>query len=310
MLHSCEPGVTTTGASAIVVNYNGGATLRDLVVSLAAGPALDGIIIVDNASSDTSLDFLGRGEFSGANIRLVKNSGNRGFAAACNQGAALADSAYLLFINPDCRMDGSALPRLLAVLKDDPHSGVAGPLILNADGSEQRGCRRYLPDPRRALMRVLGLDKPDVQGRVVGFDLTGTPLPPGPTEVEAISGACMLLKRDAYAKLGGWDEGYFLHCEDLDICMRLRRAGLRTVFVPDARVTHVQGVSSRGRSVFVLWHKHRGMWRYFTKFQRATSPGWLTALVWFGIWSRFSLLLPGAWFSSLRPRESSGSHVA
>lgn len=298
--------MTGQGVSAIVVNYNGGATLRDLVASLAAGPALDGIVIVDNASSDTSLDFLERGEFPDANIRLVNNPGNRGFAAACNQGAALADSAYLLFINPDCRMDGSALPRLLAVLKDAPRVGMAGPLILNADGSEQRGCRRYLPDPRRALMRVLGLGKPDAQGRVAGFDLTGTLLPSGPTEVEAISGACMLLKRDAYAELGGWDEGYFLHCEDLDLCMRLGRMGLHTVFVPEARVIHVQGVSSRGRKVFVLWHKHRGMWRYFAKFQRAASPFWLTALVWVGIWSRFLMLLPGAWLASLRPR----SHAA
>lgn len=298
--------MTGTGVSAIVVNYNAGDILRDLVTSLIAGPALDGIVIVDNASSDASLDFLERGEFSGANIHLVKNPGNRGFAAACNQGAALTDSRYILFINPDCRMDRDALPRLLDVLRDDPGAGMVGPLILNADGSEQRGCRRYLPDPRRALMRVLGLGKPDAQGNVAGFDLTGAPLPSGPIPVEAISGACMLVKRAAFAKLGGWDEGYFLHCEDLDLCMRLARAGLRTVFVPDAHVTHVQGVSSRGRKVFVLWQKHRGMWRYFAKFQRAASPLWLTALVWCGIWSRFLMLLPGAWVASLRPR----SHAA
>ena len=298
--------MTRSGVSAIVVNYNAGITLRDLVLSLVVGADLDGIIIVDNASSDASLEFLGRGEFSGANIRLVRNSGNRGFAAACNQGAALADSPYLLFINPDCRMDTGALRRLLAVLRGNPHAVMAGPLILNSDGTEQRGCRRYLPDPRRALMRVLGLGKPDARGKIVGFDLTGTPLPSVPTEVEAISGACMLLRRKAFGKLGGWDEGYFLHCEDLDLCMRLGRAGMRTVFVPDARVTHVQGVSSRRRPVFVLWHKHRGMWRYFTKFQRAASPVWLTMLVWFGIWSRFLLLLPGAWLASMRPR----SHAA
>jgi GT2 family glycosyltransferase len=298
--------VTGTSVSAVVVNYNADVTLRDLVASLAAGPALDGILIVDNASSDASLDFLERGEFSAANVRLVKNPGNRGFAAACNQGAALTDSGYLLFINPDCRMDGDALPRLLAVLRDDPGAGMAGPLILNADGSEQRGCRRHLPDPRRALMRVLGLGKQGAQGNVAGFDLTGTALPSGPVGVEAISGACMLVKRAVFEKLGGWDEGYFLHCEDLDLCMRLGRAGLRTVFVPDARVTHVQGVSSRGRKVFVLWHKHRGMWRYFTKFQRAASPAWLTALVWCGIWSRFLMLLPGACLASLRTR----SHAA
>ncbi|MFI4967624.1 MAG: glycosyltransferase family 2 protein [Gammaproteobacteria bacterium] len=288
--------------SAVVVNYNAGTILGDLIRSLIAQDLITHVVVVDNASSDGSLQRL-ENEVRDPRLRLVRNADNRGFAAACNQGAALVDSHYLLFINPDCRMDTGALSQLLAVLRDDPCAGMAGPLILNADGSEQRGCRRYLPDPRRALMRVLGFGKPDAQGKVAGFDLTGTPLPSGPTEVEAISGACMLLKREVYAKLGGWDEGYFLHCEDLDLCMRLRSVGMRTLFVPDARVTHVQGVSSRGRKVFVLWHKHRGMWRYFTKFQRAASPVWLTALVWFGIWSRFLMLLPDAWLASLRPRH-------
>ena len=301
--------MTEKSVSAIVVNYNGGTSLRDLVASLATGPAMDGIVIVDNASSDTSLDFLEQGEFSGANIRLVRNSANRGFAAACNQGAALAATPYLLFINPDCRIQSGALSRLVAALEETPDAGMAGPLILNTDGSEQRGCRRYLPDPHRALMRVLGLGKPDAYGRVAGFDLTGTPLPPRPAEVEAISGACMLVKRGVFEKVGGWDEGYFLHCEDLDLCMRLGRAGFWTLFVPDALVTHVQGVSSRGRKVFVLWHKHRGMWRYFSKFQRRASPAWLIALVWFGIWSRFLALLPGAWLASMGVRSGTKSHA-
>lgn len=256
------------------------------------------IVVVDNASSDGSQAFL-EGQTRDPRVQFIKNDMNRGFAAACNQGAALADTPYLLFINPDCRIESGASMRLLALMQARPDVGMAGPLILNADGSEQRGCRRYLPNPRRALMRVLGLDAPDAHGQVAGFDLTGTPLPSRPADVEAISGACMLVRREVLTRLGGWDEGYFLHCEDLDICMRFGRGNQKIVFVPDATVTHVQGVSSRGRNVFVLWHKHRGMWRYFAKFQRAASPAWLTALVWAGIWSRFLLLLPRAWVTSM-----------
>jgi GT2 family glycosyltransferase len=181
--------------SAVVVNYNAGTILGDLIRSLIAQDLITHVVVVDNASSDGSLQRL-ENEVRDPRLRLVRNADNRGFAAACNQGAALVGSHYLLFINPDCRMDTGALSQLLAVLRDDPCAGMAGPLILNADGSEQRGCRRYLPDPRRALMRVLGFGKPDAQGKVAGFDLTGTPLPSGPTEVEAISGACMLLKRE------------------------------------------------------------------------------------------------------------------
>lgn len=289
--------------SAVIVNYNAGETLSGLVKSLLTehGPAR--VIVVDNASSDGSLEYLAA-EVRDERLLLVRNATNRGFAAGCNQGAACTDTPYLLFINPDCRIGTQALERLSASLRAQPDAGMAGPLILNADGSEQRGCRRYLPDPRRALMRVLGLGQPDAHGAVAGFDLTGTPLPASVTEMEAISGACMLMRREVYLRVGGWDEGYFLHCEDLDLCMRMGSQGYKVLFVPDAVVTHVKGVSSRGRNVFVLWHKHRGMWRYFGKFQRQASPFWLTALVWLGIWSRFLLLLPGAWLASLGHRRA------
>ena len=299
--------MTHAGASAVIVNYNAGYLLRDLAASLSIQAGLSEIIIVDNASNDGSLELLDAGVVRGIPLRILRNSSNLGFAAACNQGAAIASGGYLLFINPDCRMAATTLPLLTRFLEARPDAGMAGPLILNADGTEQRGCRRYLPDPRRALMRVLGLGKPDAAGRVAAFDLAGTPLPEGPVEVEAISGACMLMRSEVFKELGGWDEGYFLHCEDLDLCMRIRRASFKVMFVPDAVVTHAQGVSSRRRPVFVLWHKHRGMWRYFSKFQRAASPLWLVALVWFGIWCRFLLLMPAVWsasFSSAHARRA------
>lgn len=292
---------------AVVVNYNAGPLLAELATSLAGQPGLSELIVVDNASSDGSLGLLETLQIRGMPLRVVKNHENRGFAAACNQGAALAAGRHLLFINPDCRMAAGALAQLTALLESHPDAGMAGPLILNADGSEQRGCRRYLPDPRRALMRVLGLGKPDAAGRVAAFDLVGTPLPAGPTEVEAISGACMLVRSEAFEELDGWDEGYFLHCEDLDLCMRTARAGFKVMFVPGAVVNHAQGASSRRRPVFVLWHKHRGMWRYFSKFQRAASPLWLVALVWFGIWFRFLTLTPLVWLASFGGGHARGA---
>ena len=294
--------------TAVIVNYNAGETLGAVVGSLTAEREVARVIVVDNASSDGSLERLAGA--ASAHVELIRNTSNLGFAAGCNRGAAVADTPYLLFINPDCRVETGALPRLLTVLQSRNDAAMAGPLILGSDGREQRGCRRYLPDPRRGLMRVLGLGGPGANGWVGGFDLTGTPLPEAPAAVEAISGACMLVKRDAYVQVGGWDEGYFLHCEDLDLCMRFGLQGLRVLFVPDAIVHHTQGVSSRGRSVFVSWHKHRGMWRYFTKFQRRTSPIWLAALVWLGIWSRFLLLLPRAWSASLGGSGQPGSHAA
>lgn len=283
--------------TAVTVNYNAGPLLQGLVEALLTEEGIARVVVVDNASLDASLGF---SAFSDSRVTLISNPVNRGFGAACNQGAAAAEGEYLLFINPDCRLPSGALKRLTALLDARSDAAMLGPLVLNVDGSEQRGCRRRLPDPRSALMRVLHLHHPDAEGRVAGFDLTGTPLPAGPAPVEAVSGACMLVRRRAFEEIGGWDEGYFLHCEDLDLCMRFKQAGKLVLFVPDVSVTHVQGVSSRGRPLFVLWHKHRGMWRYFDKFQRGSSPAWLSALVALGIAGRFLLLAPGALFSRVK----------
>lgn len=122
------------------------------------------------------------------------------------------------------------------------------------------------------------------------FSLHKEPLPLVPTPVEAISGACMLVKREAMEDVGLWDEGYFLHCEDLDWCMRFRLKNWRVVFVPDAKVIHVWGACSRSRPFFVEWHKHQGMLRFYRKFQKNDYPGALWWLVVLGVWLRFGLV--------------------
>jgi GT2 family glycosyltransferase len=282
--------MTRATVTAVVVNYKTGGHLQELVDSLAQEPELAKIVIVDNASGDASLDFLE--DRLDPRLHLIRNADNRGFGAACNQGAAVAETPYLLFINPDCLFPAGSLGHMTALLEARTEVAMLGPLILNGDGSEQRGCRRYLPNPRRSILRVLGMNRGRA-GKVRGFDLVGTPLPSVPTEVEAVSGACMLLRRDIFMRLAGWDEGYFLHCEDLDICMRIQRAGCKILFVPDVAVIHHQGQSSWQRPVFVLWHKHRGMWRFYNKFYRADAFWLLTLLVWVGIWVRFPLLTLG-----------------
>jgi GT2 family glycosyltransferase len=116
-------------------------------------------------------------------------------------------------------------------------------------------------------------------------------LPAAPIDVEAISGACMLVKREALDDAGAWDEGYFLHCEDLDWCRQFAEHGWRVVFVPDALVYHEKGVSSRARPLFVEWHKHRGMLRFYRKWQARDRSLMMTALVTAGIWARFAVVV-------------------
>ena len=108
--------------------------------------------------------------------------------------------------------------------------------------------------------------------------------------MDAISGAFMFVRREALQIVGGLDEGYFLHCEDLDWCERFRRAGWKVLFVPDVAVVHDQGHSSRDRPIRVLWYKHRGMLRYYRKFFRDQYPLPFLWLVSAGVWLRFGTL--------------------
>jgi GT2 family glycosyltransferase len=286
--------VSTNRLSAVIVNYNAGEGLLELVRSLASVSCIQRVVVVDNASTDDSADLLAASFQGQPKLELIWNPVNRGFGAGNNQGVAGTKSEYLLFINPDVTIQGGMLDDLCRMMDSRPDVGMLGILIRNPDGSEQRGCRRYLPDPHRSLMHTLGEVGSNRSDSMAGFNLTDTPLPSGPAEVEAISGAFMLVRRQALLETGGWDEGYFLHCEDLDLCMRFKQSGWKVLFVPHESVIHMQGVSSRSRPVFVLWHKHRGMWRYFTKFHRLHNPWWLSVLVWTGIWARFLLLLPAA----------------
>ncbi|MDQ6962506.1 MAG: glycosyltransferase family 2 protein, partial [Mariprofundaceae bacterium] len=116
------------------------------------------------------------------------------------------------------------------------------------------------------------------------------PLPEKAIDIEAISGAFMLVKREALEDVGAMDEGYFLHCEDLDWCMRFRQKNWNILFVPDIEITHAKGVCSEGRPIRVEWHKHKGMVRFYRKFFRHQYPMVFMWLVVTAVWARFSII--------------------
>jgi GT2 family glycosyltransferase len=276
--------------SVVVVNYNAGQFLIDCVQS--ALPVVDEIVLVDNASKDGSVDRCLQQFADEPRLKIVRNPRNLGFAVACNAGFQRAQGDVVLFLNPDCQLDAAAVSEMLQVLQSDAAIGMVGGLLVNADGSEQGGGRRAVPTPWRSFVRAFGLSRFASRWPKLFFDfhLHKQPLPTHPIEVEAISGACMLVKRQAVEAVGLWDEGYFLHCEDLDWCMRFRLAGWTILFVPSAVVVHALGVSSRSRPIFVEWHKHKGMLRFYRKFFRHQYPGILMSLVAAGVWLRFALV--------------------
>lgn len=275
----------------IVVNYNAGKLLVDCVNSVLAEGAAT-VIVVDNGSCDGSLEYLEK-SISDNRLFLIRNGKNLGFASACNVGADASDADMMLFLNPDCVLEKGALRRMAEVLENDVSIGMVGGLLCNPDGSEQAGGRRVIPTPRRAFIRAFGLSRLSrwFPSLFSDFLLHRDPLPSSPMTVEAISGACMLVKGEAVKEVGLWDDNYFLHCEDLDWCMRFRQKGWNVVFVPNARVVHMLGACSRNRPFFVEWHKHRGMLRFYHKFFRHKYPVVLWEMVKAGVWFRFSAVV-------------------
>jgi hypothetical protein len=263
----------------VIVNYNAGGLLTECVARVAASTHPVDIVVVDNASTDGSIDLLRRSMPVRSGLTILENPANLGFARANNLALRDWPGEFALLLNPDCLIEADTLAGMLAALRGEPHAGLAGCLILNSDGTEQSGCRRLVPTPGQVLRRACG-------GR--GYDLAGTPLPDGPIPVEAISGAFMLVRMTAATEVGPLDEDYFMHWEDLDWCQRFRQAGWRILFVPGLTVTHRKGVCSTSAPLRVEWHKHRGMLRFFRKFFLVGPYLPIYGLLALAVWARFA----------------------
>lgn len=272
----------------IIVNYNAGAMLADCVSTVLDSSLVAEVIVSDNGSTDHSLQ--GLTDACGADQRLsvLDNGGNLGFARANNRAIRRVSAPYVLLLNPDCLVPPGTLEHLIALMEERTEVGLVGCRVLNPDGTEQVASRRALPEPGSAFLQLTGLHR---LGAGAGTDRIDVPLPSGPVAVQAISGAFMLARRAAVDQVGGLDEGYFLHCEDLDWFVRFSRAGWTIVFVPEVSVVHHKGACSLHRLRWVEWHKHRGMARFFRKFQFRAYALPFSLLVLVGIWLHFAAVV-------------------
>ena len=202
----------------IIVNYNSGAFLKQCLVSLRQSTIPLEIVVVDNGSSDGSADFISKASRV-SDCQLIRNLTNLGFAVAVNQGVQSTIAEDILLINPDCIVQPHSVAGLkLAMQREE--CGAVGGLVFGFDGREQAGCRRRDPTLARSVIKLLG--KLGVRFGLMGVDLTTESLPVSPIQVDAVSGAFMMIHRESFDAIGGMDEGYFLHFEDLDLCRRLR----------------------------------------------------------------------------------------
>ncbi|MDQ2972171.1 MAG: glycosyltransferase family 2 protein [Pseudomonadota bacterium] len=279
--------------SILIVAADSGASLRECVTrALASSGVAVEVIVIDNASRDGKPQAIEREYANDVSVRVLYNDANLGFGPAANHGAKLARGEALLVLNPDCLLEPYMLARLLGVLQAHPDAGMIGAVMFDEQGQPDPASRRRDPLLRRALMTMTGLAKREAQNpKYAGVNVPGT-VPRETVGVENISGALMLIPRKVFEKLGGFDEGYFLHCEDLDLCRRTRDAGYKVLLAGNVRMLHGKGGSSRHRPAFVSRHKHRGMWRWFRKFDPASRNPFTCGLVWCGIWIHFVFQLP------------------
>ena len=289
LAHTCRvstpiPPARTLPVSVIVVCADSGRSLRDCVRRVLESTVPLELILIDNGSSDGVPQSIERDHAGEPRLKAIHNGANLGFGPAVNRAAAAARGEHLLVLNPDCLLEPHTLARMLDVLDAHPRAGIVGAVVCAADGTPDPASFRRDPLLRQALATLFG-----ARG---GMNVDGA-IPPRVVEAEAVSGALMLLPRRVFEQLGGFDEAYFLHCEDLDLCRRARDAGFAVLLAGDVRVLHGKGGSSRHRPVFVSRHKHRGMWRWFRKFDPAARNPLVAGAVWLGIWAHFVLQVPG-----------------
>lgn len=282
--------------SIVIVAADSGDDLGACVASVLASDASIEVIVSDNASRDGSIQKLQSRWTGEARLRILCNGTNLGFGAGCNRGAALASGDALLFLNPDCRIEPDTVSRLRAHLDDS--TGLLGAAIVDARGKPESASRRRDPILRRVFTTATGLDRWQARWpALAGINRPAVAAPAdadvvGAEVVDAVSGALLLLPRRVFDQVHGFDEDYFLHFEDLDLCRRVRDAGLRVVCVNAVPVVHIKGTSSRARPFLVAFHKHRGLWRWFVKFDPAARHALVRGLVWCGVWASFVLSTP------------------
>ena len=269
---------TPPRVSICIVSWNTRDLLDACITSIAKHTTLPHeVIVVDNASSDGTVAMLRERH---PHVRVIASERNLGFVLGNNVAAREARGEYLLLLNPDTALASDLLGGLAAKLGSDPGIGIAGPKLLNADGTIQATCAAKLPTPWNEFTSLLFLHRlsprlfPDRE--LSGWDHLDE------RDVESISGACLMIRRTLWESLGGFDEAVFMYAEDLDLCRRVAHAGVRLRYVPAVSVFHYEGssASQRKESFFALLSQMSSNAWYFRKhFGAGTVFGYRLAVL-------------------------------
>jgi N-acetylglucosaminyl-diphospho-decaprenol L-rhamnosyltransferase len=253
--------------SIVIINWNSKDYLRECLNSIVQGTKhLDyEILVIDNASHDGSAQMVAA-EYS--SVKFIQSERNLGFSGGNNCAAQRATGDFLLFLNPDTMVEGDALVELVEALRHQPDAAIAGARLLNSDRTLQTSCVQSFPTVANQFLDCEWLrrrfPRSSLWGMMALFDDPREPVP-----VDAVSGACLMIRREMFKRVGGFDESYFMYSEDIDLCFKVHQAGSRIVYVHDATVIHHGGGSSRQsrnafsnvmlrESVYRFFRQHRG----------------------------------------------------
>ena len=258
--------------SIVIVNYNTEKLLRSCLKSVYAGAngtPLD-IWVVDNSSRDSSVAML-KSLFP--MVKVIQNPSNVGFSRANNVVISQSRSDYVLLLNPDTLIIGDAIERVVKFMKEHPEVGIAGCKVLNRDGTLQLACRRSIPTPEVAFYRLTGLSKLFPRSRVMAKYNMTYESPDQTHEVDAVSGAFLMIRRKVVEEIGPLDERFFMYGEELDWCLRTKRAGWSVMYYPEAQIVHYKGESTKYNSRKAAIEFYRAMYLFHRKhFAKDYSP--------------------------------------
>jgi GT2 family glycosyltransferase len=275
--------------SITIVSWNSRDCLRDCLRAICALPdsVSHEVIVWDNASSDGTPDMVAQ-EFP--SVELCASNENLGFGAGHNRAMERATGRYLLMLNPDATVHPHALDELVAFADSHEKGGIFGPKILNPDGSLQYSCRRF-PTIEAALFRNTMLGRLFPNNRFASDYLMKSWLHNEPRQVDWVSGSAMMVRRSLLEQLGGFDEQFFMYCEEVDWALRAHQAGWEVWYVPSAVITHIIGRSTDLIANKAIRMFHHSMWLFYKKHTIQKVPLLLRPLVPFGLWLRGTLFI-------------------
>jgi GT2 family glycosyltransferase len=261
----------------VIVNWNAGALLRDCIAALDAstGASRLHVIVVDNASSDGSADALAGTAFR---LSVIRNAENRGFAAACNQGAAAGHAALLLFLNPDVRVEPDAVARAMDFLAEPAQAatGIVGIRLLDCQGRTSRTSARR-PTVAAMLLRSLFIDRIMPRAVPPHFMTEWDHLDTRP--VDQVMGAFLMIRRSLFGRVGGFDQRFFVYYEDLDLCLRAIDDGHAVVHLAGATAIHDGGGTTSTVKDRRLFYETSSRVRFVHKWHGMVAAGALAALI-------------------------------